>query len=527
LKPGNTPGEILEYILFVFLKRKFLILFLFISTLMFFVFGTFLVTPQWEATTKILVLQNPKQQMILFKDLASPSPHAKNYVHDLVQILKSKAFGKEIVKEFKLDELKRQKAQNPSSLRDRIKMQVVHFLKLPFTVLQKAGILEEKPPDFFASALKDLLEDMQNISVKEETSTIFLEISAESPELAVNISNALSQKLLKKTEAFETQKASETFNFLKEQLKTVQASLDEAENDLFIFKKNENIIDLASEKDAGLERLETLKTELEMSRKEVALYKAKQQALKEQLAGHSRWINVSEVSGINELHSEIRQDLNKIEADLAGMSGLYADEYPEVVSLRSRMEVGRKHLENEPPEIQLRSTRSLNPVYQELEKNLVNCEISLSELQGKISGLNSSVSSVTAELGELSEKEIELGRLVRLLEGLRKRYISLRDTFLELEVQQYNRISEFDLKISDPAFIPPGAEPDRPVWILSLFAGIIMGLFVSLFTPFLLEYWSRKIKMPVQMQQITEVEILGTVPRFNMKKHIKKISKTV
>ena len=107
----KSPRTILRYAAYVLFKKKLLIVTLFIFTLFSFAFGTFLISPQWEATTKILVLENPKQQMILFKDLTAPSPAEKRTSpNDLVQILTSNAFGSEIVKQFRLDELNCQKA---------------------------------------------------------------------------------------------------------------------------------------------------------------------------------------------------------------------------------------------------------------------------------------------------------------------------------------------------------------------------------------------------------------------------------
>ncbi|RMF83468.1 MAG: hypothetical protein D6736_21500, partial [Nitrospinota bacterium] len=185
MQEEKSPRTILRYAGFVLFRRKWLIITLFLFTLFSFVFGTFLITPQWEATAKLLVLQNPKQQMILFNDLVAPTPATKDVANDLVEILTSTAFATEIVQQYKLDERKRERAQNPRTLRDKIKLFLVKVFRSPFLLAEKLGLRKAKPPNFFAQAVEDFLEDMEDIALEEGTSTITLSIWADSPQLAV------------------------------------------------------------------------------------------------------------------------------------------------------------------------------------------------------------------------------------------------------------------------------------------------------------------------------------------------------
>ena len=84
-------NKILYNLLYVIFKRKFsLLLFWFISFILI-IFFTFLRGPLFDATCKILIQSNPQQQLILFKDLATPGEEGKkiDQAQNLIQILTS------------------------------------------------------------------------------------------------------------------------------------------------------------------------------------------------------------------------------------------------------------------------------------------------------------------------------------------------------------------------------------------------------------------------------------------------------
>ena len=69
--------EILYRAVAAVFERRWLVMFVLFAGLFATVFGTYLITPTWIATTKILVHQNARQQVVLFEDLQFRSEHGR------------------------------------------------------------------------------------------------------------------------------------------------------------------------------------------------------------------------------------------------------------------------------------------------------------------------------------------------------------------------------------------------------------------------------------------------------------------
>lgn len=515
----ESPRKILRYIAFVLFKRKLLIIVLFCFTVFSFAFWTFLISPRWKATAKILVLQNPKQQMIMFNDLTVPSPPQRGTSpHDLVQILRSNAFAVEIVKKYRLDELRREKMENPEALRDKIKLFLIEVFKTPFTIATRIGSGEEEPPNFFTKALRKFLRDMEDIRPEEGTSTINLSIWAETPELATGIANTLAAMLVHKTKQFERSEASETYEFARVHLQSVNEALEKAEDELLGFKERESVVDLEMEKSLSLQRLDRSTAEFDATTKDLAAMEAKLKELQDQCSSQPIRIITSEVTGNNMVFERLKNSLNEAEIGLADLQKTLKQKHPDVQGLKARIELNRQKLQEEERRILLNETTALNSIHRDLEQKIIDIQTSVSELRSKRDSLQKTVARLRKEVDSLPREEIVLGRLTRSVSGLKDRYLDMRKKSLELEIQKFTEISEFDLKISDPAFIPAGAKPDRPIWWLNLFVGVIGGLFVSVGLAFFHEYWSDTLKSPEEVNEVTGLKVLGVLPPISPRK---------
>jgi uncharacterized protein involved in exopolysaccharide biosynthesis len=508
----------------VLFKRKVLIITLFVFTLFSFAFGTFLISPQWKATTKILVLQNPKQQMILFKDLTAPSVTQQGTsANDLVHILTSNAFALEIVKKYKLDELRRQKAQNPKTPRDKIKLFLIKVFKSPFTLATKIRARKEEPPNFFAKAMEELIEDMEDIKLQEGTSTVNLSIWAETPELATGIGNTMARMLVNKTKQFEQFEAAETYDFARVHLQSVNESLEKAEDELRAFKERERVVDLEIEKSLKLKRLDQLTAEFDATKKNLSATEAQLEELQNQLLSQPERITTSEVTGNNTTYERLKNTLNEAEIKLADLQKTLRQKHPDILGLKARVDLSRQKLQEEEQRILLNETVALNPIYRDLQQKIIDTQTSISELTSKRDSLQRALGDLRRETNALPREEITQERLTRSVSGLKDRYVDLRKKLLELEIQKFTQISEFDLKISDPAFIPEGTKPDWPIWWLNLFVGAITGFFLSVGLAFFQEYWSDTLKTPEEVSEAVELKVLGTVPPISPRKVVGQI----
>lgn len=519
-----SPNRILEHIFFVLFKRKYLILGTFGGTMFLLVFFTYLLTPKWESAVKLLVLKNPRQQMILFKDLSVPSINDVNSsANDLVELLKSNAFAFEIVKQYQLDERMKNKALNPQELRDKIKMFMVKIVMSPLTLATKLGILPEIEKNFLADAIEELVEDIEDIELEEGTSTINLTILAESSELSTGIANSLAQMLIDKIRQFERSEASETYAFVVDHLKAVQASLEQEEQRLLDFKMSGNIVNLEEEKSIYLKRWDQLSGELMNTEKNLCAMTAKLAQIEIQMASFPEKLVVSEVVGINQNREVLETNYYDLQIELADRQEMLKSKHPIIKGLKSKIELNREILESEPEQITRNETSQINPFYQEQKQKQLDTQLAIAELKSKQKSLTTFLEELSGVLGDLNRKAMNLERLNRSVIGLKDRYVNLRKKLLELEIQKFTLISEFDVKVSDPAYIPEGKDSDDPDWLLNMLVGGMLSFCLSIGMAFFSEYWNGSIQRPEELDEFVDIPMLGIVPPVSMLRLVKQI----
>lgn len=137
------------------------------------------------------------------------------------------------------------------------------------------GWRQEAEKNFFADAVEELVEDWEEIELIEETSTIHVGVWAETPELAVGISNTLAEMLVDKVKEFNKTEAERAFEFVSEQLKTVADRLEEAELELLEFKNTEKIVDISEERMQLLTRMQALRSTLSNNQTEIIATRAR------------------------------------------------------------------------------------------------------------------------------------------------------------------------------------------------------------------------------------------------------------
>ena len=418
-----------DLIFYPLFRYKWTVVFTFIGIFAMIMFLTFLITPTYEASVKILVHQNPKQQPLIFEDVSLPTQEniKTNLANDFVSIAQSQEIARAIVKQFKLDERLRKKVEAPEELRDKIKKAIVDIIKYPFDLLEKYGLLESKPKDYVAEAVEDFLEDALEVELEEDTQVVKLSIWEESPSLATQIANTMAKLVIDKLIELEKQQAETVCDFIKSQLRPVEEKYLQSLRQYELFKEKWNVVSFDEEKSLKLNTLENLKSEL----------------------------------------AETLVNLEDRKKALAQVKKAIAFQEKKLESL---------------------------PLYQDLLKQRAQLEIDIQSLEGRRRELEVNIQQLEAELANIIKRENEFTRLQQQKDIDEKVFLALKDKLRKFEVQKATRLSEFDIRIVDPAYVSEYADPDWPK--LEIF--VPLGLFVSLFTAiglaFLLNYFDGSIR---------------------------------
>jgi uncharacterized protein involved in exopolysaccharide biosynthesis len=507
-------NRILYNILWVIFKRKVLLIILSIISFALIIFFTFLTTPLYKATAKILIRPNPQQQLILFRDLATPGEEIAriNPASNLMQILTSQEMAQKVVKKFRLHEKLRKKAEEPEALRDKIKRFLSTRLRYPITVVKKMANLEEKEENYVAAAVDILMEDTEDIQLEEATSIINLSIWEGSPKLCSDIANYMAECLIISSKELEQSTAGNVYDFTKEQVKLAERTLSHSEDELLRFKTKENIISLEEQKSAKLDELHKLEDQYIDVKVTLSETRARFDQMQSEIYQQKQLLSNPAIVANNPVLTALKTSLYNLEVQLSGELQKYTKSSKNVESLKAQATESKERLQRELKMITESDLAILYSIHSDLPNEYIQLITNIVALEAKKGELEKEIDTLKAEAFSLSVKETELERLTRRTETNEKLYKTLLDKFSELQVQKASQISGYDLKIIDRAFIPEDARPDQPKWLLVIPLGFIGSLLLSFATVFFIEYWDETFKSPSEIEDRLALSVLCTLP---------------
>ncbi|GAB4339394.1 MAG: hypothetical protein Kow0099_14390 [Candidatus Abyssubacteria bacterium] len=511
------------YALFVLFRRKWAI-----AAVTFFFFFliflySFLTTPLWEGTAKVLVDYHPKQQLTFFPDINSPiavQPEA-NPVNDLVSMLTSQDMARKIVEKFDRDEMLRRRRENPETLPDTIKKFIRDALiETPKAALAALGVITPEPENYLYDAIDEFMEDLQNIEVEEDTNIIDIAIYGESPKLATDMANAMAAFLLDEVRRLNQDSAREAFEYASEQIHLARAALEEAEADLDAFRKEHDIVQLDQQIQLNLSRLDTLtdqRTKSISERKAAAVQLAEIRSRIDE--SNQRLLDSGSIID-NPTIVSLRSELDKRQMELASMLTYKKDNHPDVVRARAGIREAEEQLRAMTGYIIESQAVPVNDYMEGLLNQMIGILLRDAELAASIEVLGDQIARAKAEGARLSEHKLTEARLLREVQLAEGVYDSLKNKMLEFEALVKAPFGDFDLKVVDHAYVFDDQDPDWPLWVVNLIIGLIGGVSFGIATAFVLEFLSDGCRTVEDTEQRTGLPVVSVVNRFKKKGRI-------
>jgi uncharacterized protein involved in exopolysaccharide biosynthesis len=519
LQQGLTKKEILYNIFFTLLKRKKLLFGVFTVTFSAILLGTFLVTPVWKATALIMVEPNPKQQMIIFENMATPraEPSTVNPALNMIQVLTSRGMAEKIIKDFGLDKIAEEKAKRPKKLRDKIKKVMVDVgITYPTDFLIWLGILPPGEKNFLADAIDDFMDETEDIELEEDTSVINLSIWGESPKMARDIANKMANLLIEKTLYLTQSEAKGAYDFVTTRVTTAEKDLKDVEEALRKYKEANSIVRIDEEAKVKINKLADLEIDLGMAQIEKKETEERIKDVKRQLSEQKETIIGSDIVASIPYFDELKNTLKDLEVRMASLLTEKTREHPDVISLKASIDEVKKKLKEEAEIILQKQTKPMSPFFQDLTSRLVSLEIDRVALTAKEYGLEQIVSKAKKELNAIPGKELELERLTREVTIKQGIYQNLKTKEEELSILKDNVINELSLKIIDEAYVYDDVDQDWPMWILNIPVGFIVSLACALGVVFFVEYWNDSFRTSRDIK-VDRTLFLGSVPYIKRK----------
>ena len=502
-------NRVLYNILYVVFKRKGRLTFLCGLSFGLIVFFTMLQTPTFEAVTKILVRPNPQQQLILFKNLATPGKEnpAINPGRNLIQILTGQQMAREVVEKFELD--KRVRSEADASGDSEGILDKVHSL-----IGSIKGLLgfEEEPGSYLSKAIERFIERSQDVQLEEESNVINLTIWEEEPELSSQIANFMARRLIERSSKLEQSNAEEIYEFTSQRIKSAEESLEQSEDQIFEFRKKHGVVSFGDQKRERLKDLIQVETQHRNIQAKLSEAQAKLDAMRKVIAVQRDLVRRAPVFANNEVIEELVRSLNSHEIRLSGALERFTLASQDVKELKAQTLENRQRIESELNALIGSDSAILQSIHPELANEYTKIVTNMAGMRSKEETLAEQMSQLRSEVLAMAELEKELKSLNTLRAAKDKLYTNLLGKYTQLEVQKALEMSAYDLKIIDEAYVPEDAQPDRPNWSFILPLGLIGSFFLGFGIVFFSEYWEESFKSPQDVEDKLDLEVLCTVP---------------
>lgn len=512
-----SKTELINYVLFVILKRKGLLFFVGVLTFLCIIFATYLITPTWEATAIVLVERSSKQNLSIFKDVNSPVGTTQSEGTDasaILPILTGENMAYQISEEFALDTRLKDKRFNPKKLRDKIKNLMVDVMLSPITFLQAVGILEKGEKNWLDAAAEDFIEEWQSIEVEEGASVVDITIYGETPKLAMDIANRMVEVLKDTTQSFTRGGATSSYGFVGKKVKAAEKRLRKAEEALARFKEENNIIMIEEEKKLKINRLNELESELLATAKQRKEVEARLSETNTELRHQPEKIPVSTIIAQNPVLTELDKMLQSNEIKLAALLTEKKENHPETRKLKEEIARNVEALKSITQTIVQSQVESPNPIYQGLLSRAIDLRTEGFSLKARELSIKKAIKDFNAELKTLPGKELKLAKLQEDVTVNSSTYQAVRTRLEELTIEKESMINEYNIRVLDRAYVSETEDYDWPMWILSILAGIILGIIFGFGSIFFIEYWNDAFITHLDVEKTLSLPYLGSVPDF-------------
>ena len=343
--------------------------------------------------------------------------------------------------------------------------------------------------DDFKILLKEYIKNNLGVSQIRNSDVVNITMNSGNAEFAKYLLEEVINAYLKydvDTKVMVTNYANQQINV---RLAKLLEQMEIAEQKLFNYKKENNLIDIGDIKDLKIEQIKSVSQRIIDANRE--LQKKQNDLTSIKLADG----NVDELLAIADLRNKkevdnIRTNINATNNNVEALQIIYTDEHPKVKKALKT----KQNLENRLKEI--------------LDENIAAAAFELSNLKGFIESSEIELEQAKSELQTLEEKDVSLQQYVREVETNNKIY----ETFLQRmkETNEVKELQSSNVRIIQNALLPLLPISPNVTKITIMFYLISLAiLFAALIY---LEFNSNTVIEPSNLESLN-IPILATLPK--------------
>ncbi|MDP6522876.1 MAG: polysaccharide biosynthesis tyrosine autokinase [Kiritimatiellia bacterium] len=308
--------------------------------------------------------------------------------------------------------------------------------------------------------------------------------------------------------------------FIEEQLKSVKEQYYSSLADLSKFQTEESSLDLKLEITTLVQKIASLKSDLEASQQSSAVLQSDIDESGLKLAGMEKYRKESERAARSDEIRALKTELNELLVSLSKKATEVTKEHPDYKQIEREIETVRDLVKTEATMVLDNQTTTVDPTYDELIRKKINGEIDLAAAKSKQQLIESFIDSYQKRLIEIPSINAQHAKLDLELRVSQDMYQSLLEYMTQVGIAE-------SMTVPDVRLVESAEEPDEqdfPKKVLVYIIGIFVGAFWAAAVAFVLEYIDHTVKTTSDLSAIEGLTVLGTIPKKSLLRRNRRIS---
>ena len=427
-----------------------------------------------------------------------------------------------------------------------------------FDTTPREAIIERMRGDISRQMISAEVVDPRSGRPTEATIAFTIGFDSRNPQLAARVANALTSLYLQENSQTRREQAAEASSFLADEARRLNREIELLEGRLAEFKQ-ENVNQLPELAQLNMQQFERTEAELAEVRRQRGVLEERRIYLESELAQLDPNRVFVGANGAAVLSP--RERLRALQAELAGMEGVYSDRHPAVVRTRSAITALERSLgitAEESPEllrdelVRLRTEReALLDRYTAQHPEILRIDSQIAALAARVAAagasagtdqpadnpayvqLRAQLEAAQVEIASLGQRETQtLARLAELEQRLRQTPIIERDYYaltrdLESARARYQQIRfgeqsaqtaenlELSAKSERFTLIEPPLVPQQPVSpnrAIVIFLGFLLAAGAGIAVIAVREMLDESVHGPHELAKLAAAAPLGVIP---------------
>ncbi len=391
---------------------------------------------------------------------------------------------------------------NPMNLRDQLSLETreqdylqTQYKNLMSRSLLQAVLLKEKldQDPRYAKKLDKIEALAKDITIVPIRLSRLVDVRVEHPDkgVATRIANTLAKTFIEQNLEQKVNSSFQALTWLQTQVSDAKNKVEQSEKYLLDYRKEHNEVSLEEGENIVRQALIQAQTELGKVRAESA-------QAQETAAEIDRLINNGEAAETiptiaqNQTVQRIKQEIDIERANLTTLTNRYRDKWPAVISSRGRLKELEGQLASECDK-QLQSIRNQAVILKKNEEKLLR--LVEGEEQKQLQLNSSKIAYDMIKRDAENNKAIHSNVLIRLK-----------------ETELMSRMNSNNMRVVDEATEP--LRPVKPRVVLTILAGLIGGIMISLSLAFFVSYLDDSIKSQDDVETHMRLPFLGYIPNI-------------